>query len=205
VDQIRDAILNGHFAPNQHLPEVKLASFLDVSRGPVREALVQLERERLVVRRPGRGSVVASLSRRDLDEVYTLRSALEALAIQWAVRNATEEDFALLEASATHFRSSLAPDVSSQTVVRLDLAFHDLVVESAHHKRLARSWAELRPQVHLFLLSRTHVGAADSRNLMVNSHSEMLETIRRRDPERAAAVVEEHVRASFLRVAEGYQ
>jgi DNA-binding GntR family transcriptional regulator len=203
-DRIREAILQGHFAPNEHLREERLASLLDVSRGPVREALLQLEREGLVVRRPARGTVVASMSRQDLEEVYSLRSALEGLAVRWAVRNAKEKDLQRLEEAVEQIRSGLGPGVSVQTAARVDLGFHDRLFETAHHKRLARSWAELRPQVHLFLLSRSYVGSKGFRSLMVESHENIVEGIRARDADRAAAIVEEHVRTSFLRVAEGY-
>jgi DNA-binding GntR family transcriptional regulator len=204
-DRIREAILLGHFGPNEHLREEKLAARLNVSRGPVREALLQLEREGLVIRRPARGTVVASLSWEDLEEVYSLRSALEVLAIRWAVRKATERDLEELELAAERIRGSLGPGASAQIAAKVDLEFHDLVFAAAHHQRLARSWAELRPQVHLFLLSRRYVGSAGFREVMVGSHQGLLEAIRKNDPERAAAIVEEHVRTSFLRVAESYE
>src|SRR3954451_14400347 len=93
VDRLRDAIFHGSFKPGEALREEQLAAMLDVSRGPVREALVQLEREGLVLVRRHRGATVARLSRGDLEEVYSLRLALERLAIQRAARLATERDF----------------------------------------------------------------------------------------------------------------
>src|SRR5579871_2022414 len=69
VDRLRESILRGHFAPGDRLREEQLAEALGVSRGPIRNALVQLEREGLAVRRPNRGAVVAELSRGDLEEV----------------------------------------------------------------------------------------------------------------------------------------
>src|ERR1700722_17271043 len=63
VDRLRDSILRGHFAPGDRLREEQLADALGVSRGPIRNALVQLEREGLVQRRRNRGAIVARLSR----------------------------------------------------------------------------------------------------------------------------------------------
>src|SRR5262245_56805154 len=79
VDRLRDAIFRGRFKPGEPLREEQLAAMLDVSRGPVREALVQLEREGLVLVRRHRGATVARLSRGDLEDVYSLRLALERL------------------------------------------------------------------------------------------------------------------------------
>src|SRR6266571_1852144 len=77
TERMRDAILNGSFKPGQPLREEQLASMLDLSRGPVREALIRLEREGLVQVRRHRGAIVAQLSRTDVEEVYGLRLALE--------------------------------------------------------------------------------------------------------------------------------
>src|SRR5262245_51294874 len=75
ANALRESIAQGTFAPGQHLREAELAEALQVSRGPVREALVQLEREGLVVLRRHRGAEVAQLSLTDIEEVYTLRLA----------------------------------------------------------------------------------------------------------------------------------
>src|SRR5262249_60480471 len=105
-EQLRSAILRGEFAPGEHLREVQLASMLEVSRGPIREALVQLEREGLVLLRRNRGAVGARLARRDLDEVYSLRLALERLAVERASELATEDDFVAIDAILHQFRDS---------------------------------------------------------------------------------------------------
>src|SRR5690606_36979494 len=85
ADRLRTAILSGHFEPGAQLREAHLAQFLGVSRGPVREALVRLEREGIVVIRRNRGAFVAQLSRKDLDEVYTLRVVIERFALERAI------------------------------------------------------------------------------------------------------------------------
>src|SRR4051812_29804509 len=89
TERLRDAILDGKFKPGKLLREEELDAMVDLSRGPVREALIRLEREGLVqVRRP-RGDIVAQLSRTDVEEVYGLRLALERLAVQTAIPHAT--------------------------------------------------------------------------------------------------------------------
>ena len=75
--RLRAAILEGHFGPGEQLREEALARAMGVSRGPIREAFMQLEREGLILIRRNRGAFVAQLSREDLDEVYTLRVAIE--------------------------------------------------------------------------------------------------------------------------------
>jgi DNA-binding GntR family transcriptional regulator len=127
VDRLRDAIFHGSFMPGESLREEQLAAMLDVSRGPVREALVQLEREGLVIVRRHRGATVARLSRSDLEDVYSLRLALERLAVQRAARYATDQDFAAMETVLAAFDVALAHGPSEKEVAELDVRFHDLI------------------------------------------------------------------------------
>src|ERR1700730_17050560 len=91
--RLREEILRGDFAPGERLREVEIAARHEVRRGAVCEALVQLEHEGLVMLRRTRGAVVARMSRANLEEVYSLRLALELLSFARAARLGTESDF----------------------------------------------------------------------------------------------------------------
>jgi len=110
TDRLRDHVIHGRFPPGTVLGEVNLAARFGVSRGPIREALDRLEREGLVITQPNRRTFVARLSRADFEEVYSLRTALELLAVREAVRHAGPDDLAELQAivdtmAAQSFRS----------------------------------------------------------------------------------------------------
>jgi len=203
VDRLRDAIFHGSFKPGEALREEQLAAMLDVSRGPVREALVQLEREGLVLVRRHRGATVARLSRSDLEDVYTLRLALERLAIQRAARYATDQDFAAMEAVLTSFDVALSHGPSEKDVAELDVRFHDLIYLAARHQRLYDCWANLKSQIYIFLLSRNVVDP-DFREITVKSHAALLEAIRMRDEARATTEIEDHLRGAYDRVVRAY-
>ena len=87
VDRIRDMILNGYLKPGDRLRQDELASTLGVSTMPIREALRQLQAEGLVVFRPRRGAIVASLSVSEYEEIYHIREELETLACRWAAED----------------------------------------------------------------------------------------------------------------------
>jgi DNA-binding GntR family transcriptional regulator len=203
VDRLRDAIFHGSFKPGEALREEQLAAMLDVSRGPVREALVQLEREGLVIVRRHRGATVARLSRSDLEDVYSLRLALERLAVQRAARYATEQDFAAMEAVLTDFDIALSRDPSEKEVAELDVRFHDLIYQAARHQRLYDCWANLKAQIYIFLLSR-NVADPDFREITVKSHAALLGALRTRDEARATTEIEDHLRGAYDRVVRGY-
>jgi DNA-binding GntR family transcriptional regulator len=201
--RLRDAILAGYFEPGEQLREEPLARSMGVSRGPVREALLRLEREGLVVVRRNRGAFVAQLSAQDLEEVYTYRMAIERLAVQRVVRLATDEQLAGLQQVVDAMAVADAKGITEQDAADLDLRFHDLVYAASNHRRLSESWANLRPQVHILLLNR-NVARVDFRDFLVMGHQWIVDALRDRDEARAVETIEDHLRGSYERVVAGY-
>lgn len=93
MKKIRDAILDEAFKPGERLPEVELAAAFKVSRSPVREALLALEKEGTVIMSPYRGAIVKPLSPEEALDIAELRLALIALAIKPAYRHLSPADF----------------------------------------------------------------------------------------------------------------
>jgi DNA-binding GntR family transcriptional regulator len=87
VDGIRDMILKGHLKPGDRLRQDELAEAFGVSTMPIREALRQLQAEGLVLFRPRRGAIVASVSVSEYEEIYRIREELEVLACRWAAED----------------------------------------------------------------------------------------------------------------------
>jgi len=199
ADRIRTAILAGHYGPGERLREEALAKATGVSRGPIREALVKLEREGLIVIQRNRGAYVAQLSREDLDEVYTLRVAVERLATERATARATEADLAEMQAVVDTIAACIARGITVQEAAELDLTFHDLVYRAAGHRRLLDTWSTLRPQIHILLLTR-NVTHEDFRELVVPSHQVILDALRARDEATAVAQTLDHLLGSYRRV-----
>src|SRR3954467_13985036 len=154
VERLRKAIWSGRLAPDERLREELLAEFLGVSRGPIREALTRLEREGLVVKQPNRGAVVARLSPEDLAEVFSLRLAIERLAVRMAVRNAEPQHLDQMQAVIDQLAALQVETMTEQQAAALDVEFHEILYQSARHKRLYDTWATLKPQVYIFLLTR---------------------------------------------------
>jgi DNA-binding GntR family transcriptional regulator len=203
TERLRRTIVEGRFSPGDRLREEQLAEALDVSRGPIRDALRELEREGLVVRRRNRGAIVASLSREDVEEVYSLRAAIEPLVCEWAARHASERDWAEMQAVIDGY-SDLAATANPHEAADADLRFHDVIYRAAGHSRVQRLWQDLRPQVYIFLLARKYVGTHEFRDVMISKHSAILEAIRARDPGRARQTAVDHVEASYTRVIADY-
>jgi DNA-binding GntR family transcriptional regulator len=198
ADKIRDAIIRGRFEPGQRLSEPVLAKVFNISRGPVREALATLQGEGLLTIERHRGTRVTRLSLIDIDEIYSLRDAIESLATELAVSNASDEDFGAMEAVIAGLAEATeSGDV--RRVVELDVAFHDLVYRASGHARLYRSWSSLRPQIITFLLSRS-VNTRDYLPSVLPEHRELLKKLRSRDATAAVTQIKEHIRSSYERL-----
>lgn len=204
VARLRAAILDGSLPPGQHLREAALAASLGVSRGPVREALNRLEREGLVIMRPNRSAIVARLSDRDLEEVFSLRQAIEHLAVQYACRAATPAHIAALQRIVHAMTGAPGARLDEQEAARLDLEFHDVLFQASSHQRLIDVWTDLKPQIHIFLLNR-NTANPDFRQMLVRGHQEIVDAIAERNTEKAVALIDNHLQTGRQRVVAGYQ
>lgn len=92
ANALRNAILQGQYTANQPLRQDQIAEELGVSKIPLREALVQLKAEGLVTFMPKRGAVVSELSSAEVEEIYTMRIALESVAIEKAIPKLNTSD-----------------------------------------------------------------------------------------------------------------
>jgi DNA-binding GntR family transcriptional regulator len=148
VAKLREAILDGRLPVGQPLRERQIAHDLDLSRAPIREALRSLEKEGLVVTMPHRGTYVATYTQRDIEEIYTLRASLEALAFTRATSRVTATDLRSLDALIARMdRLANGGAARFQELIRTDLAFHRRICEIADHARLLETWENLGRQI----------------------------------------------------------
>jgi DNA-binding GntR family transcriptional regulator len=193
ADRIREAIFSGVYAPGAQLREVELSDALDVSRGPVREALLRLEREGLVRSEWHRGTTVTTLSPDDVAEINSLRGALERLGVEQLVANASDDDIGAVTAAAE--RMQRVHD--EHELVRCDIEFHDAVYAATHHRRLLDAWHAIRSQVHLFLLTRIGVSTKGYVKQVRKEHRELAAALSARDAKRALELFAAHRDQAF--------
>lgn len=192
VDSIRHAILSGKIKPGARLIEEDLALSLKVSRGPVRQAIFRLQQEGLVVHEPHRGATVGQVSEDDVAEIYSLRLALERLAIEQASRKAAPKDLAAIEAVLQRFRATPRAEVTRLLVAELDIDFHDAIFRAAGNWRLYRAWETLRSQLMMFLMLRDAL-PEDYLDSWHRDHMHLLDVIRAGDTAVAEDAIETHI------------
>lgn len=192
LDRLREGIVRGHFRPGHRLSESMLADAFGVSRGPVREALSQLQQEGLVALERHKGATVTRMSREDVEELYELRIDLERLAVKRAVRLISAGELEKMGSVVSAYREAVEGGIV-QEAVDLDMRFHDLIYRAAHHTRLYSCWSTLlRSQIHAFVFSRS---VADPGYMIpcVSERAAIHEAIEARDRDRAVELVFYHL------------
>lgn len=196
TEELRRRILTGVLAPGERLVEDRLAGQLGVSRNPVREAIRVLETEGLVEVLPRRGAAVARPERRQAEELFEIRIALEGLAARLAARHRTPETAAELRAVLDAARPAVAETATDARAVGPvadhNTTFHVTVARISGNEQLD---ALVRP-----LLARAQwVFVQTARHRATGSwaeHAAICDAIAAGDEEAAAALATAHVAAA---------
>jgi DNA-binding GntR family transcriptional regulator len=187
---LRQEILRGKYLPGDRIVEAEVASKLSISRGPVREAIRQLEEEGLVVYSNNKGCTVTTLEPQDAWEIYTLRSDLECLALTLCNGRLPAETLAQMEACLR--RMEVAAEANDlPEIVEQDHLFHGLICQASGNKRLFKIWSSLNSTSYAIFLTviANEVGSMAN---MSSKHRTVFEALRKGEGEAACKVVREH-------------
>lgn len=193
---LRESIISGDLAPGERLVETELAERFDVSRGPIRDALAELERSGLVELRPRKGSFVRSLSAEDVAEIYSLRTALETLALRIAVESTADTS------TMRHHLDALEDAHRSEThgsIGEADMALHRSFIDASGHRRLRDAWEALADQT-LLMMSTLPAVDPDIQGPM-GAHRAIVDAVAAGDADAAVAALTQHLddaRAAML-------
>ncbi|HEY3423344.1 MAG TPA: GntR family transcriptional regulator [Negativicutes bacterium] len=189
-ETLRAAIVEGVLKPGERLMEIQLAEELGVSRTPVREAIRKLELEGFVVMVPRRGTYVADLSIRDVNEVYEVRTALDILAAGLAAERITEEELEQMERILVQIGKYIE-EGNMEAIVDADGQFHDILYQASRNDRLVGIINNLREQLTRFRsISMAYPGRLKN---TLEEHSRLVEAIAMRDADLAKRLAAEHM------------
>jgi DNA-binding GntR family transcriptional regulator len=187
AEVLREAITTGHLRASQPLPQDEIASQLKVSHIPVREALRQLQSEGLVTYQPNRGATVSALNAEEIREIYEIRVILETAAIRAATPRLTEAE--LDQVGRILDAAEQATDGAAWG--SHDVDFHELVYHLESRPRLKELISGLLRRVDRYWLM--HGLMLTHRLEFEAEHRALLATLRARDPEAAAGLLEAHL------------
>ena len=190
ADAIRDAIVTGRHGDGARLVEEKLARELKTSRGPVREALRQLEHEGFVQLYPYRGATVLAVSDEEVREVLVpVRLVLERFSFLKAVEMMTDGDFAEL-AKQVWMLGEAARTNDLAASVEADVRFHELVLAFAGQPHTAQVWRSIAPRIRAYFF---RYGRAADLERIAAEHEDLLAAMQTRNPKVLVPALEAHI------------
>src|SRR5829696_7208320 len=150
IEILRNAIISGRFTPGERLIESALSAELGTSRGPVREALRQLENEGLVMSFRYRGAVVLGVSDEEVQEVLIpIRLTLERYSFARALDKLTDDDFAEL-AKQIWLLEEAGKANDLLKLVEADLRFHEIVISASGQLHTVQIWRTIWPRIRAY-------------------------------------------------------
>ena len=201
LSRLRHAIIGGEIPRNTHLVESQLSVSFDVSRGPIRDALRQLEAEGLVESRR-RGVFAVGLTSTDVDELYLLRELLEVKAIELAGSVTDDAGWATVVGHLSAMDEQ-ARAGDSLAFARADLAFHSAFYAVAGSKRLESIWKQYEPTFAVML----ELTNAEDRDLgpTYQDHLDLFNAVRAGDMGTAIDMLRDHLQGSRTRLSKAFK
>jgi DNA-binding GntR family transcriptional regulator len=189
-EQIRGHIVEGDLPPGTRLIEHRLTQSLGISRTPLREALRRLEQDGLIERLDGGGLRVTELTLAGLRELMGIRAVLEGYCARLAADRITDAELAeLLTAHEEAAEAIAAQDI--QRLVDANTRFHDGIDRASRSPRCIGMINDIRGWVLRFRADA--LSDESTRRRSFEEHAEILDALRRREPERVERLVRDHI------------
>ncbi|HNT42849.1 MAG TPA: GntR family transcriptional regulator [Syntrophorhabdaceae bacterium] len=187
---IREEILKGAIAPKERLIEAKIAGEIGTSRTPVREALHNLELEKLVVSIPRVGYVVRGMDMEEVEQICEIRAAIESLAIAWATAKQRDRLIGALKRNIENQKKQISKG-NLNGYVELDAQFHDIIARLAGSDRLLELTQTLRRHMLRYRIQCIYMTETAERSM--HGHERIVTAIEGGDSQEIAAAVKTHL------------
>ena len=199
VHILRGRIINGEYSIGEKLVENKIAEELKVSRTPVREAFKQLTKENLIEYVPNKGCFAKGFDRDDLNDIYAVRNAVEQLAVEWAIKNRTDEDLARISEQLElmqHYNANGMVDKFIQATEENTNILYKMT-GSRFIVQALKSYQE-----YISLARQGMMTKRESLLEILEEHTAIFEAIADGDVEKAKTAVSRHLEKSAQRAAD---
>ncbi|MFT4215343.1 MAG: GntR family transcriptional regulator [Microbacterium sp.] len=193
ADQLRERIIDGSFNSGDQINEAQVAQQLNVSRGPVREALQRLVQEGLLIGRPNRGVFVRELTLRDIAEVFEAREVIECAAAESILSQSDAQRNAVVESlrAIAHRMETPLTARDWPTLSRIDIEFHTTLVDAGGNSRLTRAYRTLATEALICLSHFEETYPLPDR--VIPGHLEIAELLRGTDMDAVHLTLHHHL------------
>jgi DNA-binding GntR family transcriptional regulator len=191
----QELIGSGELSPGNLYSESAMSKQLGISRTPLRTALQQLEREGLIIRLPQRGFYVYQFEEKDIEELFTIRKAIEGYAVEHIARKKQEIDLGEAKKHLAAQEEARKSDDYS-LFIREDRKFHENLVKALNNKRLVAIYSDMRQSIELLGLKRFKMNS--QRNQSITEHNAIIKAIENGDPLAAREAVYNHLDMAMI-------
>ena len=198
--EIKKRIIESVLIPDQPINEENLASELQISRTPVREALQRLEIEELIIRQPNGRLKVAPISTQEVKEIFQIRGLLEGLLVREATLNVTTEDIQKLRSLTQHIVDAAEND-RREDVVKFGSDFHTAIYQLSGNKTAIKMLNQLNDHISRY----RRIAPTNSKTRSMNAaleHKELFLAIEQKDHEKAEQLMRNHINNSLAAAIE---
>jgi DNA-binding GntR family transcriptional regulator len=192
AEKLREMIIKGQIEEGEQLRQDVIATDLNVSRIPVREAMRQLDAEGLIRIVPHHGAVVAALSADEIGELFDIRVLLECEVLRCSIPNLKESDFQKAEAILRRYENALEMNEEVAKWGQLNWQFHSTLYSRAERPRFMAMIQQINNNSDRYMRLQLYLTREFSR--ANEQHRTLLELCRNRDTDAACALLELHIR-----------
>ena len=199
--EIQKDILSGELKSGSKLTEAAICKRYSVSRTPVREAFRQLEADGLIENIPNRGAFVTGLSKRDISDLFDLRTLFEVQAVEWAIRRMTEEDIDLLRETIEFMEFyTLKDDIDK--VLNFNTQFHNIIYAGTKNRMIQKTLSTY--QIYLKHSAPHKTITGDYLRAILDEHKAIFAAVENRNTAAGRKSMEYHMQQSKLRRISSY-
>ena len=202
VGVVRERILKGEYKIGEKIKETHIAEELAVSRTPIRKAFKQLEQEGLIEYVPNRGCFAKGFTRRDIEDIYAIRKALEELTAEWAEARITDAEIAELEEKCDEMQAYV-DSCDSANVLAVNKEFHEIIYKATGSRfmsQVLRSYKEYIEQT-----TKPIFYEPKFLQQIVDEHRAIVAAFREHDRDKAVAAMSAHMANSMGRAEYVYK
>ena len=195
---LRSRIINGEYAMGEKLVENKIATELKVSRTPVRDAFQQLSKERLIEYIPNKGCFAKGFGKEDMRDIYAVRNAVEQLAVEWAIRNRTDEDIKILR-EQLEIMAFYTANGMNEKLLQANEDFNKIIYRMTESRFIVQALKSYQDYIHLARIDI--LSKKDSLQEIYEEHVSIFKAIEAGDADTAKKEVSRHLDESYKRAA----
>jgi DNA-binding GntR family transcriptional regulator len=195
AEELRRRIVSGAYGGGDQIRQEAVAAELGVSRIPIREALVQLESEGLVVIHTHKGAMVASLTAEDAVDLFEARLALESLVMRKAAEAANSADIDRVRKRLADYEKAVKDDADPETLSKLNWAFHTAMCEPANRPRMVAMLLSLYTATDRYL--RLQIGRPEAKSKALKDHRLLFAAYQAKKGPAVGKLIKDHITGAY--------